>query len=234
MKPCVRNVMKYLLFSALAVLAVGLAAPGVFADHDELTIKIAVASSIPGCEETADDCYTPSTAVLAKADTEVTWLNTDNAAHTVTSGTPDDGPDGHFDSSVIMAGKQYTKSFERGFSDGTYPYYCTVHPWMTGTIIIGNIPEPEPEVEATIPDWIKNNAGWWADGSIDDDSFLSGISYLIQNNIIIVPTTESGSGGGAVPEWVKNNAGWWANDEIDDDTFVNAIQYLIKQGLIQV
>ena len=85
-----------------------------------------------------------------------------------------------------------------------------------------------------IPSWVKNVAGFWNDGSINDASFLEGISYLIQNNIIIVPTTESGSGGGAVPDWVKNTAGWWANDEIDDDTFVNAITYLIQQGLIQV
>jgi len=85
-----------------------------------------------------------------------------------------------------------------------------------------------------IPAWVKNVAGFWHDGSINDASFLEGISYLIQNNIIIVPTTESGSGGGAVPDWVKNTAGWWANDEIDDDTFVNAITYLIQQGLIQV
>lgn len=85
-----------------------------------------------------------------------------------------------------------------------------------------------------IPAWVKNVAGFWNDGSINDASFLEGISYLIQNNIIIVSTTESGSGGGEVPDWVKNTAGWWANDEIDDDTFVNAITYLIQQGLIQV
>jgi len=85
-----------------------------------------------------------------------------------------------------------------------------------------------------IPSWVKNVAGFWNDGSINDASFLEGISYLIQNNIIIVPTTEAGTGGGEVPDWVKNTAGWWANDEIDDDTFVNAITYLIQQGLIQV
>ena len=228
--------MQYLLLSVLAVLVIGLfAAPGVFADHDELTIEIAVGSSIPGCEETADGCYIPSTAVLAKADTEVTWLNTDTAAHTVTSGTPDDGPDGYFDSSVIMADGQYTKGFERGFSDGAYPYYCVVHPWMTGTIIMGDITEPEPEVEATIPDWIKNNAGWWASDQIPDSAFLQGISYLIQNNIIGIPPTDAGSeSSGTVPGWVKNTAGWWADGTIDDGTFVNAIQYLIKQGLIQV
>ena len=89
--------------------------------------------------------------------------------------------------------------------------------------------------ETSIPAWIKNNAGWWADGSIDDNSFLSGISYLIQNNILVVPPTDAGAASsGTVPEWVKNTAGWWADGTIDDGTFVNAIQYLIKEGLIQV
>ena len=86
----------------------------------------------------------------------------------------------------------------------------------------------------SIPDWIKNVAGFWHAGDINDDSFLGAIEYLIENNIIVVPTTESGSGSGTVPSWVKNNAGWWASDQIDDETFVNAITYLIQQGLIQV
>ena len=93
----------------------------------------------------------------------------------------------------------------------------------------------ELPVETAIPAWIKNNAEWWADGSIDDGAFLSGISYLIQNNILVVPPTDAGTASsGTVPEWVKNTAGWWADGTIDDGTFVNAIQYLIKEGLIQV
>ena len=40
--------------------------------------------------------------------------------------------------------------------------------------------------EYTVPGWSKNNAGWWADGQIDDNSFVSGIQYLIKNGIIIV------------------------------------------------
>ena len=35
-----------------------------------------------------------------------------------------------------------------------------------------------------IPTWIKNNAGWWADGSIDDDSFIQGIQFLIKEGIM--------------------------------------------------
>ena len=37
-----------------------------------------------------------------------------------------------------------------------------------------------------IPSWIKNNAGWWADGVIDDDSFVQGIQFLIKEGILRV------------------------------------------------
>ena len=40
--------------------------------------------------------------------------------------------------------------------------------------------------ETSIPDWIKNNAGWWADGQIDDSSFVSGLQWLISNGIMIL------------------------------------------------
>ena len=48
-----------------------------------------------------------------------------------------------------------------------------------------------------IPAWIMNNAGWWADGAIDDSSFLKGIEYLLDNLIIqIPPNREITSGSG--------------------------------------
>ena len=40
--------------------------------------------------------------------------------------------------------------------------------------------------EASIPGWIKNNAGWWATDQIDDSAFLQGIQYLVKEGIIIV------------------------------------------------
>ena len=63
-------------------------------------------SGAPGCEETADGCYIPSTATVDVGGV-VIMSNTDTAAHTYTSGTPDDGPDGIFDSSLIMAGSSF-------------------------------------------------------------------------------------------------------------------------------
>ena len=40
-------------------------------------------------------------------------------------------------------------------------------------------------VEATnVPDWVKNTAGWWADDQIDDASFVNGIKFLIENDVL--------------------------------------------------
>ena len=52
---------------------------------------------------TADGCFIPS-MVTIDVGGEVTWENNDTAAHTVTSGTPTEGPSGVFDSSLVMAG----------------------------------------------------------------------------------------------------------------------------------
>ncbi|MDP6858113.1 MAG: peptidase [Candidatus Nitrosopelagicus sp.] len=88
--------------------------------------------------------------------------------------------------------------------------------------------------ESTIPAWIKNNAGWWADGQIPDSTFVQGIQFLIKEGIIIIPPTEQeASSESTIPAWIKNNAGWWADGQIPDSTFVQGIQFLIKEGIIK-
>ena len=97
-------------------------------------------------------------------------------------------------------------------------------------------PINQPIGDFTVPSWIKNNAGWWADELIGDGSFISGIQWLISNDIIIIPSTQQGTGneGSVIPSWVKNTAGWWAEDKIHDITFVSAIRYLINEGIMIV
>ena len=89
--------------------------------------------------------------------------------------------------------------------------------------------------EFTIPDWVKNTAGWWADGQIDDSAFLQATEFLINEGIITVqiPVVESEVVAG-VPGWVKNTAGWWADDKINGLTLVRAIEHLISQGIMTV
>jgi hypothetical protein len=93
-----------------------------------------------------------------------------------------------------------------------------------------------PLSEISIPDWVRNNAGWWADGAITDNDFASGIEFMIQEKIIRVPTTSSGQSNenAVIPDWVRNNAGWWAEGAISDKDFANGIQFLIKEGIISV
>ena len=91
------------------------------------------------------------------------------------------------------------------------------------------------QAQTSIPGWIKNNAGWWADGQIDDGSFVSGIQWLISNNVMTIPPTEQGTGSDdVIPGWIKNNAGWWADGQIDDASFLNGIEYLIDNSILEI
>jgi peptidoglycan/xylan/chitin deacetylase (PgdA/CDA1 family) len=85
-----------------------------------------------------------------------------------------------------------------------------------------------------IPSWIKNNAGWWSEGSIDDNSFVQGIQYLIKEGIMKIPEKANTSNveEKEIPSWIKNNAGWWANDQITDSDFVSGIEYLVNHKII--
>jgi len=119
------------LFVLLSVVSLIAIAPSAFAAHHEVTIENAPGSSTPGCEET-DSCFSPN-PVTVDLGTIVTWENTDTAAHTATSGTATDGPDGVWDSSLMMVNGSYSVTLD---DEGTYPYFCMVHPWMSGTVIV--------------------------------------------------------------------------------------------------
>ena len=95
---------------------------------------------------------------------------------------------------------------------------------------------PTTSTTGEIPSWIKNNAAWWADGTIDDNSFIQGIQFLIKEGIIQIPPTvqESSDGVGEIPSWIKNNAAWWADGTIDDNSFIQGIQFLIKEGILRL
>jgi plastocyanin len=94
-------------------------------------VETAMGSGAPGCE-TSNACYLPQDITISTGDT-VQWDNVDNAAHTVTGGSPSDGPSGVFDSSLLMAGLDYSFTFNDA---GSYDYFCMVHPWMVGSVTV--------------------------------------------------------------------------------------------------
>ncbi|MGI0041574.1 MAG: type VI secretion system tube protein Hcp [Nitrosopumilaceae archaeon] len=97
---------------------------------------------------------------------------------------------------------------------------------------VGLTPQPAKK----LPNWIKNNAEWWAKKQIDDSDFVQGIQYMLKEKIIVIPNLPESSGTQetVVPDWVRNNANWWAKGLISEDDFLNGIKYLVERGIIKV
>lgn len=75
-----------------------------------------------------DFAFSPSNiTVVIGVNNTVTWTNKDIATHTVTA------IDGAFDSGDLNTNQSWTHTFT---TPGTYAYECTIHPWMTGTLIV--------------------------------------------------------------------------------------------------
>jgi plastocyanin len=68
-----------------------------------------------------------SSSITVYVGTTVTWTNNDAMAHTVTS------DNNNFDSGNIGPGGKYSRTFSTA---GTFPYHCTIHPTMTGTVTV--------------------------------------------------------------------------------------------------
>ena len=86
--------------------------------------------SRPGCEET-DSCYVP-TIITVKQGNQVTWSNEDVAFHTITSGFYGE-PSALFDSGHLDPGEKFSFVFNE---KGTIDYFCKLHPWMAGKVIV--------------------------------------------------------------------------------------------------
>jgi nitrite reductase (NO-forming) len=93
------------------------------------SVTIAPGSSTPSNGK----FFEPETLTVSKGST-VTWTNGDSTLHTVTSGSAESGNSGtEFDSSYLAAGKTFQHPFS---TSGTFDYYCTLHPYMKGKVIV--------------------------------------------------------------------------------------------------
>ena len=82
--------------------------------------------SAPNTVTIANMAFTPPT-ITVTAGTAVTWKNNDNTTHTVTA------DDDSYDSGNISSGSSFTKTFS---TVGTYSYHCSIHPSMTGRVVV--------------------------------------------------------------------------------------------------
>ena len=96
----------------------------------EADVIMPIKVSRPGCDET-NSCYLPS-IITIKQGQQVTWSNEDVAFHTVTSGLYGE-PSDLFDSGHLDPEQKFIVSFDE---QGTFDYFCTLHPWMAGKVIV--------------------------------------------------------------------------------------------------
>jgi len=123
------------------------AVPSVFAATVE--IEPIEGSDKLGCQDTPEGCWTVMEAVINVGD-EVIWTNTDSAKHTVSSGGDLTAPDLLFDSKLLENGDSFSYTF---LDAGTFPYFCMVHPWAVGKVIVGGaMAQDEVELIVTITD----------------------------------------------------------------------------------
>jgi plastocyanin len=96
-----------------------------------MTIRI-----LEGAEVQGNPDYDPD-AAAASSDALITWINEDDIPHTATSGTGQgDSEAGKlFDSGILTQGQKFSVS-AANLGEGEHKYYCTVHPYMTGTITV--------------------------------------------------------------------------------------------------
>jgi plastocyanin len=129
------------LFGVLTLVAILAIAPSAFAQESGTTVNISAgAGASPTCSQTKN-CFDQDVVTVAPG-TTVTWQNNDKVSHTATSGNPSNNQTGTiFDSSLIAPGKSFSFTFN---NPGTYNYFCQVHPWMTGQVIVATSASSSP------------------------------------------------------------------------------------------
>ena len=117
-------------FLASIIVLTAIIVPSISAEKN-FDVDISAGSALENCkfEKT---CYQPYQITIVRTDT-ITWTNLDNTVHTVTGGNPDDGPDGSFDSGLLAPSEKFSQTFHM---IGDFYYYCTLHPWMIGTVFV--------------------------------------------------------------------------------------------------
>lgn len=101
------------------------------------------------CVNTVNACYNPEFVTVNLGDF-VTWTNDDGSSHTSTSGTPEAGPNGVWDTGTITATNSYSVLMD---TKGFQHYYCTIHPWMRGVV---EVVEPANTYDVSIPSGASN------------------------------------------------------------------------------
>lgn len=162
--------------------------------------------------------YTP-TVIDIKTGDKITWKNDDTAVHTVSTGRPDLGGDGRIDSGLINPGGTFSYTFDKA---GVYGYYCIIHPWMTGTVNVGNgQPSQTPVTLSIRTDKTEYLAG--------DNVTISGqASEFVPNEEVTVWVTDLSGNGVASNHVSPENSDSFSTTIMPNDLWIPGQEYVIN------
>ena len=133
----------FVLFAIVA--GIGATTPAAFAQAEVTIEPLAGSSDVTVCGETTGvECFIPAVAIV-DVDGKVIFSNTDSDKHTFSSGTISDDIIGTvFDSGLVLPGEE---EYWFPYTIGEFPYFCLIHPWMNGLIIVQEAAAVEETVE---------------------------------------------------------------------------------------
>ncbi|WP_187146512.1 fibronectin type III domain-containing protein [Nitrosopumilus maritimus] len=133
-------------------------------------VEITHGTSNPTCKMD-DSCFTPSDAKILEGGI-ITWFNTDSFTHTVTSGSVNNN-DNRF-GYILFPGQTVQHEFPY---KGIYDYYCALHPWANGSVIVygADFEKPETSFDESQPTLLVKST--------------SGGSLIIENNDVYVTSS---------------------------------------------
>ena len=105
---------------------------GTLINTEKIEIKINDDASVPGCEKT-NDCFSPNPIVINPGQ-RIVWNNTSTAVHAIANSEIH----GYYTAQLFRGMvSQNDGTFSHTFTDiGDFDYFCQIHPWMTGTILV--------------------------------------------------------------------------------------------------
>jgi plastocyanin len=144
------------------------------------------------CISTGYSCYFWPANITVSPGTTVMWINDGKMTHTVTSSSGVAG----FSSGYLAPMASFSFTFS---TIGNYGYYCSIHPWLHGTVIVsGALPVPTPVSSSFMPKISLAGSVNWTVNGLDNSVAVLNISHQVSiiasaNGFSFTPVTETGS-----------------------------------------
>lgn len=161
-----------------AAIAIALVAIMAQAYAQDLNYEVRI---LKGSSESQSKTFYPDILPIGPGDS-ITWINEDSVAHSITSGVPKhpDYSGKYFKTGVIEASKSATLKIENPIYFAYY-YFCEIHPWLEGKIVMENAPEAQPETSNVLiaQKSYSKNQDILVSGQVPDDFATLSYSVLL-------------------------------------------------------